>query len=82
MIPLKNKILLDVVEIKMGAIETDTIGEIATVIRLGADVDKTTFQVGQKLAIKSWAIDIITDPEDNKKYYFISADLDAICGIK
>jgi co-chaperonin GroES (HSP10) len=88
--PLGNKILLEIVEEKMGAIQTDTIQEhgiivdVADGLCMANDGSYCGFdwgeQLGKTLYFKAWAVDIITDGD--KKYYFISADSDAICGIK
>lgn len=74
-----NKIQLEIKEQKIGAIQSDTIAEKGTVIGLGMNVDVGVFAIGDTLYFKAWAVDVIT--EGDKKYYFISADSDAICAI-
>lgn len=82
--PLNNKIQLDIKEVKIGAIQSDSIEEHGTIIAVGDFVgneyiDNHIFKIGATLYFKAWAIDVIT--EGDKKYYFISADSDAICAI-
>ena len=82
--PLGNKIMLDIEELKFGAIESESIAECGKIVAIGAHLQAQQYYdgfIGATLYFKSWAVDIITDPKDNKKYYFISADSDAICGI-
>lgn len=83
--PLGNKIMLEIDELKFGAVTSDSIAERGKIIELGpyiSPVEVRLFKIGATLYFKAWAVDIITDPEDGKKYYFISSDSDAICGIK
>lgn len=75
--PLNTKIQLDIKEVKIGAIQSDAIEEHGTIIAVGKDV--IGYEVGATLYFKAWACDIITVGQD--KYYFISADSDAICAI-
>lgn len=87
--PLGNKIQLDIKEVKIGAIQSDSIEEHGTIVALGdkvwmtsvGDYDQTTIEelIGKTLYFKAWACDIIS--VDDKKYYFISADSDAILAI-
>ncbi len=86
--PLANKIMLDIKEVKIGAIQSDSIEEHGTIIAVGRNVkhyyadedkNKPDFPIGATLYFKAWAVDVIT--EGDKKYYFISADSDAICAI-
>lgn len=77
--PLNNKIQLQIDELKFGAIESDTIAEKGTILAVGKEVPEY-YQIGKTLYFKAWAVDIITEA-DGKKYYFISSDSDAICGI-
>lgn len=92
--PLNNKIQLEIEELKFGAIESDSIAECGKIIAVGNgvyDTEMTTsandnvtrinhkFAIGKTLYFKAWAIDVIT--KDDKKYYFISSDSDAICAI-
>ena len=84
--PLGNKIQLDIQEEKIGAIQSEAIQEKGKIVALGTDFvglttkdSRSVFKIGATLYFKAWAVDIITEGE--KKYYFISADSDAICGI-
>lgn len=86
--PLNNKIQLQIDELKFGAIESETIAEKGIIINVGegrntqnGKLFSEIFQIGKTLYFKAWAVDIITDT-DGKKYYFISADSDAICAIE
>lgn len=78
--PLGNKIQLDIKEVKIGAIQSDSIEEHGTIIAVGEEVNKEKFQIGSTLYFKAWAVDVIS--KDGVKYYFISADSDAICAIE
>ena len=85
--PLNNKIQLDIKEVKIGAIQSDAIEEHGTIIAIGdraylQDKPKSELKelVGKTLYFKAWAVDVITKGQD--KYYFISADSDAICAIE
>lgn len=101
--PLGNKIMLEITELKFGAVQSESIAEQGKIIAIGNRVNTireenpllsvdvtgninpifnnyTIFEVGKTLYFKAWAVDIITDT-DGKKYYFISSDSDAICGI-
>lgn len=92
--PLGNKIQLKIEEEKIGAIQSESIQEKGTIIAVGKSVEhkiplnkertefgmSQRFPIGATLYFKAWAIDIITDGEE--KYYFISADSDAICAVK
>jgi hypothetical protein len=90
--PIGNKIQLEIEELKFGAIQSDAISECGKIIDYGVgainllernwNVEAGNSLIGKTLYFKAWAVDIITDPEDGKKYYFISADSDAICAIK
>lgn len=89
--PLGNKIQLDIKEVKIGAIQSDAIEEHGIIIAIGKPVSKDytekdgqvikvgEFEVGKTLYFKAWAVDVVS--KDSKKYYFISADSDAICAI-
>lgn len=74
--PLGNKIQLDIKEVKIGAIQSDSIEEHGTILAMGNEVSEN-FKVGQTLYFKAWSVDVIS--KDGEKYYFISADSDAIC---
>lgn len=96
--PVNNKIQLHIEEEKIGSIQSKAIQEQGKIIAMGPLVpesiempmlDENTaiksitvdgFKIGATLYFKAWAVDIIT--EGDNKYYFISADSDAICGIK
>lgn len=78
--PLGTKILLEIAEEKLGAIQTEAIRERGTILEIGPRVDAATFPLGATLFFKAWSVDIIDDGE--RKWYFISADSDAICGIE
>jgi len=92
--PLGNKIMLDIKEVKIGAIQSDAIEEHGTIIAIGGnafvtlvknnpditDEENTNDLIGKTLYFKAWAVDVITKGQD--KYYFISSDSDAICAIE
>lgn len=78
--PLGNKIQLDIKEVKIGAIQSDSIEEHGTILAIGGEVEVPKFPVGATLYFKAWAVDVIT--EQGEKYYFISADSDAIVAIR
>lgn len=84
--PLNNKIQLEINELKFGAVQSESIAEQGKIIDFGpnAFIDCRDMppvkMIGKTLYFKAWAVDVITDT-DNKKYYFISADSDAICAI-
>lgn len=80
MIPIKNKIQLDIKEVTIGSIQSDSIEEHATIIAIGDYVDENVFKIGSTLYFKAWAVDIISD--NGEKLYFISSDSDAICAVK
>lgn len=80
MIPLKNKIQLKIDDVKIGAIQSDTVAEKGTVVAVGAECKPETKElVGKTIYFKAWAVDVITD--NGEKFYFISEDSDALCGI-
>lgn len=95
--PLGNKLMLDIKEIKIGAIQSDSIEEHGTIIAVGPLVPEKIsvevtdnpqikrvvsdgFVIGKTLYFKAWAVDVITKGQE--KFYFISADSDAICAIE
>ncbi len=78
--PLGNKIKLDIQELKFGAIDSDAIAEQGVILEMGKDSQFPPSFLGKTLYFKAWAVDIITD-KNNNKHYFISSDSDAICGI-
>ena len=80
MIPIKTKIQLQIDDVKIGAIQSDSIQEKGTILAIGEYVDETVFVIGKTLYFKAWAVDVITD--NGEKLYFISSDSDAICAIK
>lgn len=84
--PLGNKIQLDIKEVKIGMIQSDSIEEHGTIIDWGEEVENQKvmrnhqlLEKGKTLYFKAWAVDVITEGQD--KYYFISCDSDAICAI-
>ncbi len=77
--PLGNKIQLDIKEVKIGAIQSDSIEEHGTIIAVGEEVNKDKFPIGATLYFKAWQVDVIS--VDGEKNYYISADGDAICAI-
>lgn len=80
MTPLKNKIQLKIDEVKIGAIQSDTVAEKATVLAVGPDCKTETFElIGRTVYFKAWAVDVITD--NGEKFYFISEDSDALCAV-
>lgn len=78
--PINNKLQLDIKEVKIGAIQSDSIEEHGTIIAVGDEVPTDYFPIGSTLYFKAWAVDVIS--KDGEKYYFISADSDAICAIE
>lgn len=91
--PLNNKIQLDIKEVKIGAIQSDAIEEHGTIIAVGRGISQNSGiawneekqeycpeeLIGKTLYFKAWAVDVITKGQE--KFYFISADSDAICAI-
>lgn len=80
MIPIKTKIQLDIQEVKIGAVQSDSVEEHAKIIAVGDWVDQDIFKIGATLYFKAWAVDVISD--SGEKLYFISSDSEAICAIK
>lgn len=79
--PLNKKIQVEMVEEKLGAVQTDAVAEKGTIVNTAVDCEKfTALDKGKTLYFKAWAVDIIT--EDGQKYYFINEDSDAICAIE
>jgi len=88
--PIGKKIQLDIKDVKIGAIQSDSIEEHGTITAIGDQVwmtsigeydkDSVNELVGKTLYFKAWAVDVIS--KDEKKYYFISADSDAICAVE
>lgn len=81
-LPLHNKIQLEIIEEKVGGIQSDAIQEKGTIVAIGKGIDfeGTPYKIGATLYFKAWAVDVIT--EGDEKYYFIDAASDAICAIK
>lgn len=74
--PTETKLKLLIDEVKVGAIQTETIAERAVVIDVGhADYE---FLKGRVIYFKAWAVDVIT--HEGEKHYFIDANSTAICG--
>lgn len=88
--PAGKKIQLDIQDVKIGAIQSDSIEEHGTITAIGDQVwmtsigeydkDSANELIGKTLYFKAWAVDVIS--KDEKKYYFISADSDAVCGVE
>lgn len=76
--PYGKKLQIKIDEVKIGAIQSDSITERGTIMRVGElcelfnDID-----VGRDIYFKAWAVDVITD--NGEKYYFISEDSEGIC---
>lgn len=78
--PLNKKLQLQINEVKIGAIQSDSITEKGTILRMAKDCVKfNDNDVGREIYFKAWAIDVITD--GNEKYYFISEDSEGICAM-
>lgn len=73
--PLGKKLLLEIEEVKIGALQTDTITERAKVIAWGRECKQEWG--GAVVYFKAWAVDVIT--HNGKKYYFIDEDSTALC---
>lgn len=80
MIPINNKIQLDIKPVLVAGLETGAIEEIGTIIAIGDYMDAEKWQVGKKLLFKAWAVDIITLGE--AKSYYIDGLSDGICAIE
>lgn len=78
--PVGKKLKLQIEEIKVGAIQTETIAERAVILDVGPDVaqDLELPWTGDVIYFKAWAVDVIT--HKGEKHYFIDADSTAICG--
>ena len=78
--PAKNKVYLKLEVPKVGGLDISsrpTAMEVAEVIDVGEGI--TEFKKGDKIMVKSWAVDVI-DYQD-QKYYFIDIDSKGICAI-
>lgn len=67
--------MLQIDDVKIGAIQTDSITEKGVVMDCGSEAPD--IWNGKTIYFKAWAVDIITDGE--QKYYFIDFDSEAIC---
>jgi len=87
-VPVGKKLLLEIPETSAGSIQViqgAQIQEQGKIVAVGPAVNwvgdssiKPLFEVGDVIQFKAWAVDCITI--DKNKYYYISADSDAICG--
>lgn len=78
--PYGKKIQLQINEVKIGAIQSDSITERGTILRVGQDCAHFNGDdVGREIYFKAWAVDVITD--NGEKYYFISEDSEGICAV-
>lgn len=77
--PVGNKVKLDIQELKIGAIQSDSVEENGVVLAVGPE-GKHQEWVGRRLCFKAWAVDVISIGDT--KHYFISEDSDAICAIE
>lgn len=78
--PLRGIVWLKLDEAKAGALVTssrESAVEYAEVLAVGEGV--TQVKKGDKVFVKSWGIDIIS--HQDKKYYFINQDLNALLAI-
>lgn len=80
--PLGARILIQLDEVKIGnfQINTPTARETATVLAVGDGWDmKEPVKVGDRIHVKSWAHDIITEGE--KTYTYVWQKTGGVCGI-
>jgi len=78
--PYGKKIQLGIDEVKIGAIQSDSITERGTILAVGGGCSTFTVEdVGKQLYFKAWAVDVITD--NGEKLYFISEDSEGICAV-
>jgi hypothetical protein len=77
--PFGSKIKLDIKPVKIGAIQSDSVPEYATILDIGPDVDEDKFAVGETLVFKAWAVDVVTVGEE--KHYFIDSNSEAILAL-
>ena len=82
-IPLGARILIKTDKVKIGNFEvnTPTARETATVITVGEGWDMTqeALKVGDRIHVKSWAIDVIT--EGDNTYNYVWQKTGGVCGI-
>lgn len=77
--PLANIVYLKIEKPSAGALDTssrDSAIELAEVLAVGSRVD---LQKGDKVFVKSWAIDIIT--HEDEKYHFVNIESGGILAI-
>lgn len=82
--PLGNLVQLDIKEATAGVLDTssrDTAVEVATVVNVGYLVKANAAypQVGDKVFVKAWAVDIIN--HEDKKYYFVDITSNGILAV-
>lgn len=78
--PVKNKVYLKLETPSVGGLDISsrpTSMEVAEILEIGEYVKD--FKKGDKIMVKSWAIDIIE--YQDQKYYFIDVDSKGICAI-
>lgn len=78
--PLRNIIYLEFPEAKAGALDTSSrqsAVEYATVIAIGEDV--TTVSCGDKVFVKSWAVDTIN--YEDKTYRFCNIETGGLLAV-
>lgn len=81
--PFGARILIEPKELNTGAFKVTlpTAQEVATVISIGEGwnhIDEP-LKVGDKIHVKSWAIDLISDGDD--KYYYVWQETGGICAV-
>lgn len=85
--PLNKKIKIEMIEEKIGNIQSESVQEKGKIIDMAEDCYRFELygfktkkeMIGKTIYFKSWAVDVITI--DDEKHYFLSEDSDAICGI-
>lgn len=83
--PRPDIIQLDIEEAKAGVLDTSSRSsavEYATVVAIGDSADGReirSIQVGDKVFVKAWAVDIIN--HEDKKYYFVDINSKGILAV-
>lgn len=80
-IPLSNIIQIKLEEVKAGVLDTSSRAsavEYGEVVAVGDEV-KLKLKVGDKIFVKSWAIDIVD--HNNEKFYFCNPDTGGILAV-
>ena len=81
-IPLGARILIHTDKVRIGNFEvtTPTARETATVLAIGEgwDMKQESIKVGDRIHVKSWAIDIIT--EGDETFNYVHQDTKGVCG--